>query len=60
MRNALKYDLRICVESIHKGDARALNYAKTLRRDVFESDEEFRQYFGLRSDASVFLAVVAP
>lgn len=51
------FDLRICVESICKGVSREIAYAKTLRKEVFETDEEFRRYFGLKVDAPA-LAVV--
>ncbi|MDT9701941.1 hypothetical protein [Streptomyces sp. P17] len=51
MNNSKNYDLRICVESICKVVRREINYARLLRHDVFESDEEFRLYFGLRNDA---------
>ena len=59
MRNSKKYDLRICVESICKGVRREINYAKTLRREVFDNDEEFRTYFGLRENAPALLIVLA-
>lgn len=49
--NRDKMELRICVESICKGVSREIAYAKKLRSEIFESDEEFRVYFGLRKDA---------
>nr|DAF77081.1 MAG TPA: hypothetical protein [Caudoviricetes sp.] len=57
MNNRKHFDLRICVESICKGVSREIAYAKTLRREVFESDEEFRVYFGLKIDAPAMLIV---
>lgn len=49
--NTKRFELRICVESICKGVSREIAYAKKLRSEIFESDEEFRVYFGLRKDA---------
>lgn len=52
MRHNLKrFELRICVESICKGVSSEIAYAKKLRREIFDSDEEFRVYFGLKLDA---------
>lgn len=53
MNNSKHYDLRICVESIHKGRASEIGYARALLRDVFSDIEEFRVYFGLKADAPV-------
>lgn len=49
--NTKHFELRICVESICKGVSREIAYAKKLRSEIFESDEEFRLYFALRKDA---------
>jgi len=58
MNNSKHYDLRICVESIHRGSAREIAYARTLLREVFKDVEEFRVYFGLKADAPVIRIVV--
>jgi hypothetical protein len=49
--NQNRMEMRICVESICKGVPREIAYAKKLRSELFESDEEFRVYFGLRENA---------
>ena len=58
MNNSKHYDLRICVESIQRGSAREIAYARTLLREVFKDVEEFRVYFGLKADAPVIRIVV--
>lgn len=57
--NTKNFDLRICVESICKGYANEIAYARRLRREVFESDEEFRVYFGLSKTAPALVIVCA-
>lgn len=52
-KNTKHFDLRICVESIAKGVTNEIRYAQVLRREIFETDEEFRLYFGLKIDAPV-------
>jgi len=60
MNNSKHYDLRICVESIHKGNESEARYARKLLHDVFGSDvEEFRVYFGLKETSPVLAAIAA-
>ncbi len=55
--NPKHYELRICVESIHKGYSREIRWAQKLKKEIFDSDEEFCQYFGLKIDAPVMAII---
>lgn len=45
MKNPTKFLLRVDMQGILTGDARAIAYAKKLRAEVFESNEEMSAYF---------------
>lgn len=52
MKNPNNYDIRICCESIARGNAREIAYAKTLLKNVFEGDAKaFQKYFSFPDNA---------
>lgn len=55
--NTTKSELRIDSQGMSLGDGRAIGYARKLRSELFESNAEFAQYFGLTLDGPAMVCL---